>query len=213
MYFSTKNKKLVPNDSIEYAIWSLPAVATCPQSTELCRKSCYALKAERLYPSVKQSRWTNYDDSRKTNFIGRVIEYLDMRLAKKSHIGKTLIVRIHESGDFYSQDYYDMWDYIAWHYCNKLKCGRTDIVFMAYTKSIQFITQKPTDLILRFSVWNDTNKYDVLHAITLDIPLYEACSKESFTKVPSLNKCLCVDCSTCLKCYNNNTNDIVVAIH
>ena len=208
MYFSKSNKKLKPNKEIEFAIFSLPAEKTCPYATELCKKSCYAKKSERLYPQVLKSREQNLSESLQTEFCDNVITYLDSRLAAKSHKGKTLYVRIHESGDFFSPYYAAKWLYISEYYI-----GRSDIVFMAYTKSIQYFKSKPANLLLRYSVWSDSKSCDVKRADELSIPYYGAMIKSAFNNLHDDNKCLCIDCGTCKKCYTDTEKLLVCAIH
>ena len=111
--------------------WNLPAGHTCPFAKE-CKVlvdqetgkytregagsfRCYASSAER-FPAVRKHRWSNY------NFIlsGGVPVIPD----KCKH------VRIHASGDFFSQDYFNTWIQI----CK----DNLDIEFWAFTKSIRF---------------------------------------------------------------------------
>ena len=63
------------------------------------------MKAERQYPSVLPCRQNNWKESKKENFVEEVIEILKKRKSK--------IVRIHESGDFYSIGYFRKWVKIA----------------------------------------------------------------------------------------------------
>lgn len=80
---------------------------------------CYAKKAERIYPSVLKFRKRNYVASLRDDFVPRMA-----KLIKRSKAG---LVRVHESGDFYSQEYADKWDSI-----NTLI---PEIPFFAYSKS------------------------------------------------------------------------------
>jgi hypothetical protein len=84
------------------AIFSLPAVRTCLNCSS-CAKTCYARKAERMYPKVRKFRNDN---------LTLVTKYRDTFVMMINHQIKSLnvkTVRIHESGDFFSQDYLDMW--------------------------------------------------------------------------------------------------------
>lgn len=104
------NKKL--DKSI--LIWNLPAVKTCPNCGS-CAKTCYAFKPERIRSNVKACRESNYIMSQRSSFVSDMVT-----LIRK--LGR-LVVRIHESGDFYSQEYADKWSRIAqllpevWFYC------------------------------------------------------------------------------------------------
>ena len=89
-------------------IFNLPAVVTCPFKTPLCEKACYALKAEVQYKHVvPQARQHNLDRVRKGLFKGLMIE------AIKKHHKKIKAIRIHESGDFFSQSYLNDWFAVA----------------------------------------------------------------------------------------------------
>ena len=139
-----KNKKYYTGVVYE---WNLPAGHACPFAKE-CRVKvdretgkfdtvggsfrCYAASAER-FPAVRQHRWNNF------NFIkgGGVPE-----LPKNCEN-----VRIHASGDFFSQEYFDMWRIIA--------TQNPKVNFWAFTKSLRFwvnrIDDIPENLILTAS--------------------------------------------------------------
>lgn len=117
MLVSKGNHKL-PRD---IAIWNLPHGSTCPGATEMCKRYCYAFKAERLYKQVLGFRQRNYVMSLREDFAARMIAQL-----KKLRVVRA--VRIHESGDFYNQAYLDKWTQIAKAF--------PDIIFTAYTKSL-----------------------------------------------------------------------------
>ena len=82
------NKKLVNNENTRFIIWNLPAVETCPHATELCKKSCYARKAERVYPDVIFSRKTNLKRSMQSEFVENMIFTIETELATKKYKGK-----------------------------------------------------------------------------------------------------------------------------
>lgn len=103
LQFSCGNKKVSSNT----LLFSLPAgsegscIMSCP--------SCYARKMEKLYPNVYNARNNNFQIIKK-----------DLDLLKESviHImekysSKFSLIRIHEGGDFYSQNYASTWDEIA----------------------------------------------------------------------------------------------------
>lgn len=136
-------------------IWNLPALQTCPGSTELCRVICYAKDAEVLYKNVvPQSRERNLVIAKLPDFRELMIEKL-----KRSRL---TLMRIHESGDFFNQKYLDDWVAII-----KQDPGRT---YWAYTKSwfLDFTEAlKLPNLILRYSVDVTTVHYpkqDIPHA-------------------------------------------------
>jgi hypothetical protein len=109
---SAGNKKL--DKSI--GIFNLPAGKdyTCENTC----KNCYAIKAQYLYPQVLPCRIRNFEASKQENFVSLMVALIVK--------AKFKVVRIHESGDFYSIEYMQKWDNIA----KQLP----EIKFYAYTK-------------------------------------------------------------------------------
>jgi hypothetical protein len=110
--------------------WNLPTGWTCPFAKECLVKvdrqtgkfqndsgeyRCYAANAER-FPSARNSRWSNFDMTKQGS--------PPVPPSGARHI------RIHASGDFYSQAYFDMWLEV----CR----SNPDVEFWAYTKSINY---------------------------------------------------------------------------
>ena len=123
------NKKLKNNETTRFMIWNLPSVITCPYRTALCEKSCYAQKAERVYPQVLPSRERNLEESKQEDFVENMIFTIEKHLVSKAFQGKKTVFRIHESGDFYNINYARKWVEIAKHFENDKR-----IIFLAYTK-------------------------------------------------------------------------------
>lgn len=204
---SAGNKKLQQNKSYDFLIWNISAVRTCPYRTEMCTKSCYAMKAEALYPNAMNSREGNYTASTRDNFVETMIEMISKKVARATKNGKTILFRIHESGDFYSQEYYDKWVQITNHFVGQ------SIIFYVYTKSINFINAKPNNMKILFSVWDDTNKDDIKKAKELDIPVFTVMEKSGWDKLDNSQKCPGADCAKCQKCVKNNNKSIYVLKH
>lgn len=208
---SMGNKKLVGDYENAFMIWNLEAIKTCPYRTEMCEKSCYAMKSQRIYPSVRKSRIANFEDCQQPTFIDDMENTINYYLKKKDVKGKKVWFRIHESGDFWSKNYVMSWVEIAKKFPN--------ITFMAYTKSIKFIKEVahliPSNLVIRFSIWDDTKQCDIEQARSLNLPIYTAFVPSILDeKIETENfiKCDC-DCSKCKKCYSNDNDKIAVAIH
>jgi len=83
---------------------------------------CYAASAER-FPAVRNSRWINFELSK--------IEIPELPKNCKA-------VRIHASGDFYSQEYFNKWV----SYCKENK----EVEFWAYTKSLNYWVKRIKDI-------------------------------------------------------------------
>lgn len=81
--------------------WSMTPVKSC-KNNKLCKKTCYAKKAMRLYPNVKAVWDRNYNLAKKGEFKRIIIKQL-----ARSYTCK--IVRLHVAGDFFSQSYIDQW--------------------------------------------------------------------------------------------------------
>ena len=135
--------------------YNLPSGHTCPFAEQCLVKvdkvtgkfidkskeyKCYSATAER-FPAVRKSRWDNFEFVKQNN---TPIIPNDCKA-----------VRIHASGDFFNQQYFNMWINI----CNK----NPNIEFWAYTKSINYwinqINNIPDNLVLTASYGG---KYDNL---------------------------------------------------
>jgi hypothetical protein len=94
---------------------------TCPQAGP-CAKVCYAKQGRYAMPTVKNARDESLKQAESPDFEQRVNKDLS-EFKKRSKI----IVRLHDSGDFYKQEYLDTW--------NRVAENHQDIIFYAYTKS------------------------------------------------------------------------------
>lgn len=135
--FGKGNAKL----SKDIATFSIPAGHSCPFAYECEAKAdrttgkikdgkhqtfrCFAASQEALYPTVRNSRWHNFDLLRKIKTKQGMIDLIEASLPKKA-----TMVRVHVSGDFFSQMYFDAWMDVA--------ANHPDIKFYAYTKSIPY---------------------------------------------------------------------------
>lgn len=93
---------------------------TCPGALA-CRAVCYAKQGTYLFKNVIKARQHNLDMSQNMYFVDWAVEDLQ-------RMRKVNTVRIHDSGDFYSQEYLDKWIAIATMVADK--------TFYAYTKSL-----------------------------------------------------------------------------
>jgi len=127
--------------------FNLPTGTTCPFALE-CKVivdrltgkfdvtkgqyRCYAASAER-FPAVRNHRWNNFEYV-KNNNVPIIPE-------------KCKSIRIHSSGDFFNQKYFDMWIQLA--------KDNSNIEMWAYTKSLKYwvnrINDIPNNLILTAS--------------------------------------------------------------
>lgn len=103
---------------------------------------CFSASAEVLFPAVYSSRKYNMDLVRSKKTVKELVELINYSLPKDAEI-----IRIHVSGDFYSQIYFDAW-------LNVCELN-PNVDFYAYTKSIPFWVNRldkiPNNLVLTAS--------------------------------------------------------------
>lgn len=216
MTLTEGNKKLKNTSLVSFYQWNILAVVTCPYRTQLCEKSCYAIKAERIYPTVRVRRSMNYEFSKTERFVPAMIEQIEYELQRKKNAGKTIFFRIHESGDFYNYEYLKKWHMIASHFK-----GNKRIVFMAYTKSLPFVKllhkefgKENVNIVFKASEWDDTKQKfrEMRHKLGLSV--FTAYPKNAipkgFVTCPSMKG---VNCGTCGLCYRQNSPNIAIEIH
>jgi len=136
--FSRGNAKL----SKDIYTFSLPAGHTCP-GAHLCASyadrvsgkitdgqhtefRCFAASQESMHPSVRKSRWTNYEMLKAVKTADAMAELILSSLDTSAKY-----VRIHVSGDFFNSHYFRAWAYVA--------TQRPLTIFYAYTKSIKIV--------------------------------------------------------------------------
>ena len=134
------NKRLSNGNSklVNILVFDIPAVKTCLNSST-CAASCYAVKAQNMYPNTKIMRDTNL-----WLFHNKENVLFDM-LSTQIKNSKTNVVRIHGSGDFFNQKYIDFWNRIIMLYPLKK--------FYAYTK---------VEKILDFSIIERNTNFNLI---------------------------------------------------
>ncbi len=120
--------------------FSLPVLKTCPQAQD-CKKFCYALKGHynTFKESIKKAHNNNLEFSKSKQFCHSMVTEIHKRKIK--------IIRLHDCGDFYSQEYLKRWALIA-SFCD-------NTFFYAYTKSLHlnfenFLSLPNTKIIQSF---------------------------------------------------------------
>ena len=144
---NTKLKNTAKHFGIKIFNFSIPAgndkatgKITCPFAGS-CLSLCYAKKGMYRFGNVERALSKRYEASKENNFVDRITWELS-RVRKD----KQIYVRIHDSGDFYSPQYFRKWVEIAEQ--------NRDIRFYAYTKSHSFIRGQyiPHNLDLIYSL-------------------------------------------------------------
>lgn len=159
--FSIANDKL---QKLSITSFDLPAGYTCPFA-KVCKtiahkkggkfagnKSikqsgdirCYAASSEAMYPNVRKMRWRNFD---LLNVYKGDVKGMSDLIIKSMHYHENnnpriRVMRIHSSGDFYSQEYLDAWVATA--------KTRPDILFYAYTKALPFWQKRKNQIPRNF---------------------------------------------------------------
>lgn len=203
----TGNKKLLPDNNVKYMIFNLPARMTCPYKTEMCSKSCYAIKAETAYPETLPARMRNFRLSQSELFVPYMVKAIHAIAKRPAYkAAKNVFFRIHESGDFYNKKYTEAWIEIM-NACKDIK----NLQFIAYTKSVRYFAnvEIPENFTLRYSIWADTKPVEIAIAAAMGLPIYTAVNE-----LPAdYTLCECKNCSTCQKCFDRECKKIACKIH
>ena len=215
--FQFGNKKLAADSKIAFVIFSLPAVLTCPGATVECMKNCYARRDERFL-KTRMSRLINLMISKQPDFetvlenaIKKTI-YTRKGNLRKRFIGKEIVFRIHESGDFYNDTYMKAWFHVAARF--------PDITFFTYTKSFKIYerchTEQPDNFTVRASIWSDTSIEELLIINRLHMPIYTAYDAAGVAAAieNGASRCTCESCTACkCACARHENKEIVTEIH
>lgn len=135
--------------------FDLPAGYTCPMAS-MCKAfaskktgkiidgknmifRCYAASIESRFKNSRLAHWYNYD-------MLRGLSESDMvDLINKSIKKNVKIVRVHSSGDFFSETYFNAWVKVA--------SLNPNIVFFGYTKIVEYVKEiKPNNFKLVYSM-------------------------------------------------------------
>lgn len=160
--FGKGNAKL----SKDIYTFSLPAGHSCPYAFE-CKASadrstgkikdgkdqvfrCFAASQEALYTNTRNARWHNYDLLRELKTVDKMSTLIVDSLPAKANI-----IRVHVSGDFFSQVYFDAWMAVARIFPKKK--------FYAYTKSLPYWLERRDTIPKNFNLTSSKGgKTDVL---------------------------------------------------
>lgn len=141
----------------------------CPHAGA-CAKFCYARNGTYLFPKVRGKHLSNLELAQSPDFVEKMHETLAHKrmrptgtpreipgLDSLDHLTEATrywidsggqAVRIHDSGDFFSEDYYKKWIELAWEF--------PDILFYAYTKEVSLTKRLepefPSNLLICYSM-------------------------------------------------------------
>jgi hypothetical protein len=152
------NKKL----SFDITHISLPAGWTCPGAKDCLAKvdkqtgklsqfgcwRCYSASQECYSTRARKCRWYNFNllKGKSSKEISLIIE---------ESLPRAFFIRLHVSGDFFSQEYFDAWLEVA--------KSHPDTVFYGYTKSLPFWIKRLNEIPENFKlVASKGGKFDYL---------------------------------------------------
>lgn len=224
------NAKLKDYDSDDgtryrYAQWNLPARKTCPHATRLCRKFCYARRDER-YESVRKNRQRSLDASKREDFANCIEHTIKTGLLMGRYIGAVMLLRIHESGDFYNMEYFRKWLDVFARFENDVR-----LLFCFYTKCFDYILnmnetesklfRRVTDsgrVACSLSIDESTTKEDLAKAVKImgmypNVNIYYAIDADKVETIKHDCVCECEDCARCGNCTKTSGKIVACAIH
>ena len=224
------NGKLLDYDDDEneiayrYAQVNVRAVIDCPFRSKGCESVCYATKGNHVFRSVKESRSRSYNETKRNDFSEAMVYTIKTEKLTARYKNAVMIVRIHESGDFYSLQYLKKWVKVWKAFEND-----NSIVFVFYTKSFPFFLmlteeeketirrlQKSGRLSINLSLDDTTNQSQRIAYLDM-IATYPLCNTyyctEDVNQVEHDNVCDCADCAKCGACNKSTGKKTVVKIH
>ena len=151
--FTSGNAKLKKDT----AILSLPAGWTCPFAKD-CRSCanretgkvtdgphtkirCYATTAEILFRNIRESRWGNFELIQKMKTTLALAALIEKSILRKKNVK---LVRFHQSGDFFSQMYFDAWLLVARNH--------PEWIIYGYTKALPYWVRRLGDIPSNFKL-------------------------------------------------------------
>jgi hypothetical protein len=172
--------------------FNLPAKITCTPS-KWCIKNCYACKGLfKVYEDTIQACYNrSYEASKLPSFIDTINQEIKRHPSIK-------YIRIHASGDFYSNDYISKWYYIA-----KVN---PNVKFLAFTKRIDLLTalyalDSLPNVVIRESIDESLHVSSYLPKAIIegshDIPGF-ICSGH---------------CSDCFGCWSRKEENVILPAH
>lgn len=222
------NGKLLDYDDTEsglafrYAQFNTRAVIDCPFRSAGCTAVCYATKGNHVFPSVKASRARSYEESKRNDFTESAVFTLRTEKQSGRYKNAVMLVRIHESGDFYSVQYLRKWLHVWAEF--KPADG---VRFVFYTKSFPFflmLTAEEKTLLnvllmsgvvaMNLSV-DDTTTAEQWKAYVEMRKAFPLANTYAVTEKTTAEDdvCDCANCAKCGACNNARGGRKVVVIH
>ena len=213
-------------EKIRYAQFSTRPLLDCPFKSAGCSIVCYATKGLHNFPSVKENRKAAKVETEKADFSENMIFTIETEFKSARYNGNHMMLRLHESGDFYSLAYLEKWVDVFSHFLDN---SENNLTVCFYTKSFQYfldIDDSKAETInkclaknvvaISFSVDDTTDKEQIARLAKLlkRFPLANVyyCT-ENVETVKHDSVCDCADCAKCAKCTKTSGKTTVVKIH
>ena len=210
--------------SYRYAQWNTRAIKDCPFRSEGCEQVCYATKGNHQFKNVKESRERSYEQTKREDFGKAMIYTIKAEKRTKRFKNNVMVLRIHESGDFYNIKYLKEWIKVWRAFEND-----NLIVFVFYTKSFplfNMLTKGEKRLIRRLqrigrlaisASLDDTTTIKQRTAYLEMIKNFPKTNTyyctEKIENVKHDNVCDCANCAKCGMCNSATGKTTVVKIH
>jgi hypothetical protein len=205
--FSIGNQK-IGKDTL---IFNMGSATKCPSKLNgLCDINCYALKSEKLYPSVLPARNHQEDYWLKTPHTD-IINDIKKAIKKRPYIK---YIRVNESGDFHYEACLHKLIFIAEQLPN--------IKFYTYTHRSDLINDDthrflPKNLVINTSNFKrkNLNQFKAVK-VSFKFTSYKKSAekiKAELKETYNTNLVCGGDCSKCNLCKLSHSNDILVALH
>ncbi|NBW11475.1 MAG: hypothetical protein EBR82_25940 [Caulobacteraceae bacterium] len=138
--FLVRNSKIKKSEKRTFnfgipAYQSSTGLKTCPNAGA-CAKGCYALAGAYRFSNVAQAFERRLTATQDDSFVHLMLQDIDRQRAER--------IRIHDSGDFYNEEYLDRWI--------RIMRARPEVEFYAYTKMVSLFKRRSQDLPKNFTV-------------------------------------------------------------
>ena len=151
---NAKMKNSIILDGTAYRVFNfgIPAhrsrsgLVTCPMAGDCGDKGgCYALQGAYAWSNVQDAFERRLELTLTDEFIPALTKEIKTKLKTATKRGEKLVIRIHDSGDFYSLEYFMKWLTIA--------IDMPEVHFYAYTKMVPMLKRMkmPSNFRLIFS--------------------------------------------------------------
>lgn len=180
-----------PNAKIDWYSFSLPAGWTCPGACQCLAKAdrytgklqdgkeaifrCFSTSMEVVFPTVRNARWHNFDTIKNLKTREAMAKALIRMIGALPKYARN-IFRIHVSGDFFNEAYFQAWIAVANYF--------PGTVFYGYTKSLKtwakFKKNVPQNLRLAASMGSTNDELIATHNLRFSKVVFTEEEAENF---------------------------------